>query len=138
MLVVNADKRLNFHVVKRPKTVAASGIAIGDKVASHPVQLNTWNNYKLRYRPSFGSDGIIELWENGKKLYEQRGGNMDLLDSCGTPAKAKTYMKIGIYKEKGNLNSQELYYDDIEIAVGGNACGDTTYVMPAPTDLQTK
>src|SRR5690606_11179284 len=41
------------------------------------IQKGQWNNFVIHMVHSYGSDGITELWLNGKKLLDLKGRNMN-------------------------------------------------------------
>jgi hypothetical protein len=131
-LTVRKDQKIGLHVIKQPRRDAGtSGAALADFAYAGAFSYDKWHNFVFRYRPSFSSDGIIEAWQDGNKVYQQFGGNVDLYDRCGKPAEPWTYLKVGLYKDAANTGTQEIYYDDIVITKGTNACG-TVISQPQP------
>ncbi|MDN3671168.1 polysaccharide lyase [Echinicola jeungdonensis] len=61
------------------------------------VQKDTWNNFVIHIVHSSGEDGLVELWFNGEKVLNIKGGNMD--KDFGLPR-----WKIGIYKDDWNYD----------------------------------
>jgi Polysaccharide lyase len=74
----------------------------------------------IRYRPSTQADGIVEAWRNGEKIFTQNGANRFVLDNCNLPAAPRTYLKVGIYRDKSNTLTQKLNYDEVRVFAGSN------------------
>jgi hypothetical protein len=124
-LAVNPSGQIALHVIKEPRQNAGtSNAAIANFAYGSPVEFDKWYDFRFRYRPSFSSDGILEAWQDGKKIYSQFGGNVDMFDRCGKPADPWTYMKIGIYKDANDPGTQEVFYDEVEIRNGADICKD--------------
>jgi hypothetical protein len=78
---------------------------------------DAWHTYVLHAKHSSSSDGLIELWIDGQKVFTKSGANAYPVGS--------TYhmpnMKLGIYKSNWNgsettqTNLRVLYFDDIRI-----------------------
>lgn len=76
-----------------------------------------WHSYVLHAKHSSGSDGLLELWIDGQKVFNKSGANAYTVGS--------TYhmpnMKLGIYKSNWNGSGttdtkiRVLYFDDIRI-----------------------
>ena len=82
------------------------------------VTKDTWHEFVLHFVHSPGSDGLVEIWHNGKKIYTHNGGNM--YDNGILPK-----WKIGIYKDTWNEEAtttpkRVLYYDNVRVG-GANA-----------------
>ncbi|WP_299759948.1 polysaccharide lyase [uncultured Pontibacter sp.] len=98
------------------------------------VTKDSWQEYVFHFIHSNGSDGLIEVWRNGNKILERKGGNMynDKMPNW----------KIGVYKASWNSGSTEtskrvLYYDNIRVgnenATLASMTGSTsTPSAPAP------
>ena len=83
------------------------------------IQKGQWHNVVIHMLHSRGSDGITELWFNGKKLLDLTGRN---INDDHLPK-----WKLGIYKstwhsKKTTVSKRVLYYDNIKV---GNK--DATY-----------
>jgi hypothetical protein len=82
-----------------------------------PFLKDAWHAYVLHAKHSSGSDGLIELWIDGQKVFNKSGANAYPVGS--------TYhmpnMKLGVYKSNWNgsgtteTNIRVLYFDDIKI-----------------------
>lgn len=76
------------------------------------IQKGQWNNFVIHMLHSNGSDGITELWFNGKKLLDLKGKN---INNDHLPK-----WKLGIYKstwhkEKTTVSKRVLYFDNIKV-----------------------
>jgi len=84
-----------------------------------PVTKDIWHGFVFHFIHSYKSDGLIEIWHNGKRILRHTGGNM--YNSEDMPK-----WKLGIYKWKWNgegtsdTHKRILYYDNIK-AGGSNA-----------------
>jgi hypothetical protein len=91
---------------------------------------DAWHSYVLHAKHSSGSDGLLELWIDGQKVFTKSGANAYPVGS--------TYhmpnMKLGVYKSNWNGSGttdtkiRVLYFDDIKI---GNE--NATYNDMVPT-----
>ena len=75
------------------------------------VTKNTWHEFVFHFIHSYGSDGLIEVWNNGKQVIEHQGGNMydNVLPKW----------KIGIYKASfkygtSDVKKRVLFVDNIK------------------------
>lgn len=129
--------RWKIRSVQNQVTGPAHGSAGGDEVYSEVMTFNQWNDFTIRYKPSQGADGIIEVWRNGVKLYEHFGANQDLQDTCGRPINSnpdslQTYPTMGLYTANDNSvnvtgdNEMHNYYDNFKIARGAGSCVDVS------------
>jgi hypothetical protein len=89
-----------------------------------------WHAYVMHIKHSTGSDGLIELWRDGKQIMKRSGPNMyKISGTFHHPG-----LKFGIYKSAWNGSSttatsvRVIYFDDIRI---GNEYA--TYATMAPT-----
>jgi hypothetical protein len=98
-----------------------------------PLLKDAWHTYIMHAKHSSGSDGLIEYWIDGQKVFSKSGANAYPVGS--------TYhmpnMKLGIYKSAWNDGTTEsnlrvLYFDDIKI---GNE--NATYNDMVPTGGST-
>ncbi len=99
-----------------------------------PLLKDAWHTYILHAKHSSGSDGLIEYWIDGQKVFTKSGANAYPVGS--------TYhmpnMKLGVYKSNWNgsgtteTNLRVLYFDDIKI---GNE--NATYNDMIPTGSGT-
>jgi parallel beta-helix repeat protein len=101
------------------KTNWQDGSAMGNaEVWSQTVSYGTWYNWVFRFIPSINSNGVIEAWVNGTKIFTQNGGNRVPNDACGLPADPSVYLKIGIYRDYSAQSTQIIEYDDVRIFRG--------------------
>ena len=100
-------------------------VTYGGKVRwTGPVEIKKWLNIVAHFRISAGSDGFVEMWKDGKKLFRADGPNSPKLDSCGKPV-GDPYFKMGVYKwdwrsKATSSNRRQLFIDDLKIATGSN------------------
>ncbi len=76
------------------------------------VKKDVWNEFVIHIVHSSGDDGLVELWFNGDKVLNIKGGNMD--EDFGLPR-----WKIGIYKDDWNYDEttdtdhRVMYFDNV-------------------------
>lgn len=83
-----------------------------DNIDLGPVPKDSWNEFIFHYVHSNGSDGLIEVWQNGKKILTRNGGNI-------YPGDLPKW-KIGIYKwswasKSTSVSKRILYYDNVRM-----------------------
>jgi hypothetical protein len=94
------------------------------------VTKDSWHSFVFHFVHSYKSDGLIEVWHNGKKMLTHTGGNM--YNSVDLPK-----WKLGIYKWKWNgqattdTKKRILYYDNIKVGSNKATRAD---MEPANTD----
>ncbi|THU39344.1 hypothetical protein FAM09_12600 [Niastella caeni] len=111
-----------------------------------PFLKDKWHTYILHAKHSSGSDGLLEFWIDGVKVFTKSGANAYTVGS--------TYhmpnMKLGIYKSNWNGSGttdtkiRVLYFDDIKIGNENATYNDmvpsggttTTPTEPAPTPTE--
>jgi hypothetical protein len=112
------------------------GMKFGGKIDLGAYEKNAWTDWVVHVKWSHESDGLVEIWKNGK-LVVQKNGRNNYHDLKGH------FFKIGIYKYgwlqgyESNTTSRTIYYDDVKIgnenasyaAVAPQSNGTT----PAPT-----
>ena len=80
-----------------------------------PYETGKWVDFVFHVKWSTGSDGLIEVWKEGKKVFSTTGEN------TYTDFDTGNYMKNGIYKwgwKKGyptNTDKRVLFIDDVRI-----------------------
>lgn len=89
-----------------------------------PIEMKRWLNIIFHLKVSTGSDGFIEAWKDGAKLFRVDGANSLRLDDCGQPLRAP-YFKMGVYKwdwKEGRPATEsirrQLVIDNLKIAEG--------------------
>lgn len=119
--VTLSDGQVGVSVVQTPYLgpPPVPGGAIANMVWESPMELDRWYDWVVRLKPSL-TDGVVEAWLDGVKLYSQTGGNVDGIDDCGVAAEPWVYLKIGIYKEYTNTATEDLYYDEVRIFQGAD------------------
>jgi hypothetical protein len=89
----------------------SSGYGLGSQ------ETNKWTDWVFRIRWSYGSDGQLQVWKNGKLVLTRNG-------PIGYNDKVMPYFKLGIYKSAwrskvGNVKERTLYHDEVRIAGHG-------------------
>lgn len=98
---------------------------------------DVWHEFVFHIIHSNGSDGLIEVWHNGKKVLTRTGGNM-------YDAKLPRW-KVGIYKDDWNGSETTdsklriFYVDDLRVGnekatFADMSSGDAATTAPAPTE----
>jgi hypothetical protein len=73
-----------------------------------------WTDFVIHFKPSDGSNGILEVWKDGGLVAQRLGPN--------TPRDSKgPYFKLGIYKGKYSAPSKTVYHDEFRVASGPSA-----------------
>jgi hypothetical protein len=81
------------------------------------VVKNEWQQFTFHFIFSNGSDGLVEIWQNGKMVATHKGGNIYAMSNLPK-------WKVGIYKWKWNgsgttdVKKRVAYFDNIRV---GNA-----------------
>lgn len=94
------------------------------------VTKDTWHSFVFHFIHSYKSDGLLEIWHNGKKMVTHTGGNM--YNSVDMPK-----WKLGVYKWKWNgdnttdTHRRILYYDNIKV---GNKTATYADMVPSNSD----
>lgn len=80
-----------------------------------PYQKGVWTNWSFRVRWSYESNGLVQVWKNGKQVFRKTGPNT-YNDEIGT------YFKMGIYKPDWKSRPQEsqttqrvIYFDRVRV-----------------------
>jgi hypothetical protein len=96
-----------------------------------PYETGVWTDWVMRVKWSYGQDGIVEVWKNGRKVIDQSGPNT-FNDAHGP------FFKMGLYKGWGDpgkscdaVKKRVIYHD--EFRMGGP---DASYedVAPGPRE----
>ena len=119
-LATTNGNQVGLYVIKNQRVVSGAS-AMAQNVWGTPLQFNQWMDWTIRYKPSPNNDGIIEVWKDGQKIYQQFGPTVDMQDTCARPLTPQNYLKIGVYKEN-TPNTVNLYYDNFRLSEGANAC----------------
>lgn len=77
-----------------------------------PAVKDFWHQYVFHIKHSMGSNGLIEVWQNGEKVISKTGPSSNSL--------IQPKWKIGIYKptwenRSTNTSKRVLYYDNVKI-----------------------
>ncbi len=127
-----------FWLYVKPTTSTTQKIDLG------AIPKDKWNTFVYHIKHSSGSDGILELWINGKKVVDRAGANMY---KVGGDIEYPRF-NIGIYKSAWNgSNTSEtskrvLYYDQFRLGsekatYAEMTSGKSVPTEPAPTDPVT-
>lgn len=106
------------------------GIRFAGKFDLGIYDKNLWTDWVLHIKFSPDSDGLVEIWKNGKKVLTKKGKNT-YNDVVGN------YFKIGIYKygwDDGYFSTtttRTLYYDEVRIGDENSSYSD---VAPFPNN----
>lgn len=83
-----------------------------------------WTDWVFHIRWSHKSDGLLQVWKDGKKV-------IDVTGPIGFNDKKGPYFKMGLYKgwdsrtePKGNVATRTLYHDEVRIAGPGGRYED--------------
>ncbi|WP_143962601.1 polysaccharide lyase [Litoribacter populi] len=76
------------------------------------VDKDQWHHFIFHIIHDHGKDGLVEVWQNGEKILEHKGGNMYDTDL--------PRWKVGIYKaswakRKTNSTKRVIYFDNIKL-----------------------
>lgn len=87
------------------------------------VETGVWVDWVIHYKYSYLSDGITQIWKDGKLVLDYRGPNC-YNDEVGP------YFKMGLYKgwnnwendewRVDNVDNRTLYHDQLRVAFGEN------------------
>lgn len=93
------------------------------------VKKGAWTSFVFRVKFSYGRNGILEVYKDGRKAFGRTGPNT-YRDSVGP------YLKVGLYKPVWGKNyswkkavaasrarEHTLFLDEVRIAVGSNGLG---------------
>ncbi len=104
-----------------------------------PIEKKQWLNIKFHFKVSTGSDGFIEAWKDGVKLFRIDGANSPKLDDCDKPLRAP-YFKMGVYKwpwREGRPTTEssrrQLFIDNLIVTEGSDgSLVNTNPDLPSP------
>ena len=108
------------------------------QIVSRPIVKGRWVDWVAHVKWSYGSDGLVEIWQDGTKIATRNGPNAYNDDR-------EMYLKVGNYKLAwGDGLTQRVHYVD-EVRMGnGNASyadvapgGGSTSPTPSPTPTPT-
>jgi hypothetical protein len=94
-----------------------------EKVDLGPVTKDKWLSLVVHMVHSNGSDGLTEVWIDGKQVLSRKGGNM----YDGELPK----WKLGIYKSEWanaetTTDKRVLFFDNVKVGTAGNTFADMT------------
>lgn len=94
-----------------------------------PYQTGVWTDFVFHIKWSHKSDGLLEVWKNGKLVVTKTGPNT-YNDKTGP------FLKMGIYKphwkskpKRSKTSKRVIYFDEVRV---GNANASYKDVMPTP------
>lgn len=128
-----ADDKIVFRSIKQNITSNSDSNYINYPIAN--VERGKWNEFIFHYIHSPYSDGLIEIWYNGKKLHTIKGTNMRSESSLPR-------LKVGVYKWKwdnggtSDTSKRILFFDNLVIA-NENSTIDDVKVSDAPISNET-
>lgn len=89
-----------------------------------PYQTGVWNDWVFHVKWSYESDGLVEVWKNGKLVVRKTGPNT-YNDKIGP------FQKFGIYKpdwkhrpHRSKTTKRVLYYDNVRMGGASARYGD--------------
>ena len=136
--------RLRFDVGYNAAQVS-SGVTAEKKFDMGEVPKDSWQEFVIHIYHSHNSDGIVEVWQNGKKVVEHKGANS--YNDAKLP-----FWKFGIYKWGWNgsnttgVSRRVLHVDNVRVGDGnasfasmssGTSSTAPTETQPAPTEPKT-
>ncbi|MEE9355054.1 MAG: heparin lyase I family protein [Methylococcaceae bacterium] len=138
----STSARATAPVIMASKNNEVEIVTFGGKVRwKGPIEMQQWLNIKFHFKVSTGSDGFIEAWKDGAKLFRVDGPNSPQLDDCGKPLRAP-YFKMGVYKwdwKEGRPTTEssrrQLFIDNLKIAEGSDPSSSST--PPPSTNIPT-
>jgi hypothetical protein len=93
---------------------------------SGPVAKGKWINMVFHFDIGWDSNGYVEVWKDGAKLFKRSGKLHEQYDNCGKPWRTP-FLKFGIYKwdwaagrKATQSNRRIITVDDVKIAKGSN------------------
>nr|WP_262914601.1 polysaccharide lyase [Pontibacter vulgaris] len=95
-----------------------------------PVEKDKWLDFVYHINFSYKSDGVLEVWKDGKKVVDYRGPN-------SYNDKTVPYFKFGMYKYswESHYSNRVLYVDEVRI---GNENATYNDVAPLRTIFSTE
>jgi hypothetical protein len=107
------------------------GMKYGGKLDLGTYYKNVWTDWVIHVKFSHESDGVLEIWKNGKLVIQKNGRN-NYRELKGH------FFKIGVYKYgwpqgyRSTTTFRTLYYDDVKI---GNE--NSTFAEVAPRRIES-
>ncbi len=90
------------------------------------IKLKQWVNLVVHFKLSYGGDGFVEVWQDGKNLGKVTGANYVEFDKCGGRMRSG-FFKMGLYnagwevpKNPGQFKNveREVWLDNLKIGKG--------------------
>ena len=78
-------------------------------LGARPVRRGAWSDLVFHIKWSTGSDGFVEAWLDGRPLTPGRMYGRTLYGSISN------YLRLGLYRGKGFLTTNHVYYDEVRI-----------------------
>ncbi len=111
-------------------------VGVQEKTDLGAIKKDSWNTFVFHYIHSASSDGLVEIWLNGSKIFTKNGRNMyDVTGDFNYP-----HPKFGIYKwdwngtETTDVSKRVLFFDNIRIGNASATYADMTGVIQPPVD----
>lgn len=104
----------NIYLRSLNRNTTANGNSVYTNYPLGTVERGKWNEFVFHFVHASNQNGLIEIWQNGRKIHEIKGPNM----RSGFP---RPQLKVGIYKwvwsrgESTGTTRRVLYFDDIRI-----------------------
>jgi hypothetical protein len=71
-----------------------------------PIDPGKWHDYVLHVKWSSSSSGLVEMWQDGKKLISYNAANCVGSES--------NYLKMGIYRDAKHSNTHVVWHDSVK------------------------
>jgi len=121
MVIMDADRGITIHGYQSSRPVNDNDNSVlwpakGTNTSLGPVSRDTWMRFDYHIKWSYGSDGLVEVWRDNKKVFTYRGPNT-YNDQSGN------YWKMGIYDSRnpGGV-TRTVYYDNMVQGPPGQGC----------------
>ena len=141
MQAVGNNLRLGFSTNPNAATIIPNGCAVCDQIYyddyldGTPIlyQLGEWIDIVMHFVLDWDSDGLLEVWVNGKKVVNiPAGPTVYRLDAAGLQVEPYMNRTLGIYT--GNNGTGEVHYDAYRLWKGP---GSYQIVAPGAGNLPT-
>jgi hypothetical protein len=78
-----------------------------------PIQKGKWVDLMFHIRFSTGSDGFVEAWRDGESFKSSSGATR--LTGTNMYNSQPNYLRLGLYRGRGQTQTNTFYYDEIRI-----------------------
>ena len=86
-----------------------------------PIQKGKWVDLMFHIRFSQGNDGFLEAWKDGVALTSDRGATR--ITGPNMYNAEPNYLRLGLYRGKGQTQTNTFYYDEVRIGTTKAAVG---------------